>query len=151
MVVRNVVAPALQPEPSSHLKHATRDVSFLRSDSRCRRYVSDLSNVTPRQVRNQGRRRRGESPLDNFSPPMKKCVGRSLKLLDTVQKFWTPLRKLFAPPGVPSWLRACSEVLKLGTEGQDFVVVVDFQLTLSFLLLRWKAADTVFVVLSFQV
>jgi len=26
--------------------------------------------------------------------------------LDRVQKIWTPLRKLFAPPGVPSWLRA---------------------------------------------
>ena len=26
------------------------DVSFLRSDSRCRRYVSDLSNVTPRYL-----------------------------------------------------------------------------------------------------
>jgi len=22
-------------------------------------------------------------------------------------KFWAPLRKLFATPGVPSWLRAC--------------------------------------------
>jgi len=30
-----------------------------------------------------------------------------LKLLDIVQKIWAPLRKLFAPPGVPSWLRAC--------------------------------------------
>jgi len=31
-------------------RSATRDVSFLRSDSRCRRYVSDLSNVTPRYL-----------------------------------------------------------------------------------------------------
>ena len=29
---------------------ATRDVNFLRSDSRCRQYVSDLSNVTPRYL-----------------------------------------------------------------------------------------------------
>ena len=50
MAVRNVVAPAPQPEPASHLKSATRDVSFLRSDSGCRRYVSDLSNVTLRNV-----------------------------------------------------------------------------------------------------
>jgi len=42
VAVRNVVAPALQPEPASRLRSATRDVSFLRSDSRCRRYVSDL-------------------------------------------------------------------------------------------------------------
>jgi len=26
--------------------------------------------------------------------------------LHTVQKIWAPLRKLFAPPCVPSWLRA---------------------------------------------
>jgi len=34
------------------------------------------------------------------------------------------------------------------TKGQGFVVVVDFQLTFS-LWLRWKAADTAFLVLSF--
>jgi len=28
--------------------------------------------------------------------------------LDTVQKMWAPLRKLFAPLGTQSWLRACS-------------------------------------------
>ena len=50
MAVRNVVAPAPQPEPASRLRSATRDVSFLRSDTRCRRYVSDLSNVTPRYL-----------------------------------------------------------------------------------------------------
>jgi len=49
-------------------------------------------------------------PVKFFSPPLKKCAGRSLKLLDVVHKMWAPLRKLFAPPGVPSWLRACSEV-----------------------------------------
>ena len=48
MAMRNVVAPAPQPEPPSRLKSATHDVNFLRSDSRCRRYVSDLSNITPR-------------------------------------------------------------------------------------------------------
>ena len=50
MAVRNVVVPALQPEPASRLRSATRDVSFLRSDSRCRRYVNDRSNVTPRYL-----------------------------------------------------------------------------------------------------
>jgi len=49
------------------------------------------------QARNQGG---GEVPLE-------KCVGHNLKLLDTIQKIWPPLRKLFAPPGIPSWLRAC--------------------------------------------
>jgi len=47
---RCVVAPALQPEPASRLRSAKRDVSFLRSDSKCQRYVSDLSNVTPRYL-----------------------------------------------------------------------------------------------------
>jgi len=50
VAVRNVVAPAPQPEPASRLRSATRDVNFLRSVSRCRRYVSDLSNVTPRYL-----------------------------------------------------------------------------------------------------
>ena len=50
VTVRNVVAPAPHPEPASRLRSTTRDVSFLRSDSRCRRYVSDLSNVTARYL-----------------------------------------------------------------------------------------------------
>jgi len=48
--IRSVFAPAPQPEPANRLRSATRDVSFLRSDSRCRRYVSDLSNVAPRYL-----------------------------------------------------------------------------------------------------
>jgi len=48
VAIRSVVAPAHQPEPASRLKSATRDVRFLRSNSRCRRCVSNLSNVTPR-------------------------------------------------------------------------------------------------------
>jgi len=50
----------------------------------------------------------GLRPLDKlFRPPLEICVGHSLKLLDIVQKFCAPLRKLFAPPGVLSWLWAC--------------------------------------------
>jgi len=60
------------------------------------------SVVGGNQARNQG----GVAPVENFSPPLEECVGHSLKLLDTVQNFWAPLSKLFAPPGVPSWLRA---------------------------------------------
>jgi len=30
--------------------------------------------------------------------------------LDIAQKIWAPLRKLFAPPGVLTWLRACRRV-----------------------------------------
>jgi len=41
-------APAPQPELASLPKSARHDVSFLRSDSRCRRCVSDLSNATPK-------------------------------------------------------------------------------------------------------
>ena len=61
VAVRNVVAPTPQPEPASRLKSATRDVSFLWSDTRCRRYVSDPSNVTPRQGRNQRKISGGQS------------------------------------------------------------------------------------------
>jgi len=68
VVVRRVVAEAPQPEPARRLRNATRDVSFLRSDvsflanvsflrsaflRRCRRYVSDLSNVTQRYLRSE--------------------------------------------------------------------------------------------------
>ena len=45
VAIRILVAPAPQPEPASHL-----DVSFSWSDSRCLRYVSDLSNFTPRKL-----------------------------------------------------------------------------------------------------
>jgi len=38
VAIRRVVAPAPQPEPASRLRSATRDVSFLRSDSKCWRY-----------------------------------------------------------------------------------------------------------------
>jgi len=41
-----------------------------------------------------------------FFSPLEKCIGYSLKILDIFKKIWAPLRKLFAPPGVPSWLRA---------------------------------------------
>ena len=44
-------------------------------------------------------------PLETFLAPLEKCVGHSLKIFDIVQKFWAPLGNLFAPPGVPSWLR----------------------------------------------
>ena len=50
VAVRNVVAPAPQLEPASRLRSATRDVSFLRRDSRYRQHVSPLSNVTPRYL-----------------------------------------------------------------------------------------------------
>jgi len=40
-------------------------------------------------------------------PPLEKCVGHNLKISDIVKRFWAPLGTLFAPPGVPSWLRAC--------------------------------------------
>jgi len=63
-------------------------------------------NDDEHQSRNQGRRRGGEAPLEKFSLPLEKCVGHRLKLLDIVKKIWAPLRKVFAPPSDPSWLRA---------------------------------------------
>ena len=83
------VSPAPQPEPASRLKSATSDFSFLRSDSRCRRYVSILSNITPRY---------------------------------------------------------------LGSEQSGMVSLLGltFNSRLASLLLRWKTADTVFVMLSFK-
>ena len=50
VAVRNVVAPAPQPEPASHLKSARCDLNFLQSDSRCRQYMRVLSNITPMYV-----------------------------------------------------------------------------------------------------
>jgi len=74
----------------------------------------------------------GEAPLEKVSPPLEKCVGYSLKILDIVQKIWAPLRKLFTPPGVPSWLRAC---LKLWVAKCNFGVakqISDIQLFVNF-------------------
>ena len=48
-----------------------------------------------------------------FSPQLEKCVGDRLKLSHIVQKIWAPLRKLFLPPGVPSWLRTWSSHVKI--------------------------------------
>ena len=48
VTVRSVVAPPTHPEPASRLLSATPDVRFLRSGSRCRRYVNVLSNPIPR-------------------------------------------------------------------------------------------------------
>ena len=48
---------------------------------------------------------RGEFPLKR-SHTLEKCVGHSLKNFGT-------LRKLFTPPGIPSWLRACFALIGL--------------------------------------
>jgi len=42
-------------------------------------------------------------PLENFTFLLEKRVGENLKLLDIVQKFLAPLRKLLVPLGVLSW------------------------------------------------
>jgi len=54
-------------------------------------------------------RRGDESPPRKFLTPLEKCVARNLKQLDTIQNIWALLRKVFAPPGVISWLRACQK------------------------------------------
>jgi len=57
---------------------------------------------------------RGASPHEKiFVHHWKMCWTNSLTLLHIRLKIWAPLRKLFAPPGVPSWLRACVRSIKL--------------------------------------
>ena len=46
--MRIVLPPAYQLDPVRRLKRPMRFVNFLCSDSRCRRYVSDLSSLAPR-------------------------------------------------------------------------------------------------------
>jgi len=60
VAVCRVVAPAPQLEPTSHLRSVTRDIRLVWSGSRCRRYMSDLSNVTPRYL---GFKQKGKIPL----------------------------------------------------------------------------------------
>ena len=65
------------------------------------------------------RKARNQGGAGGLKPPSKirrhpgKCVGHGLKLLDIVQKIWAHLRKLSAPPSVPSWLRFCVQGLLL--------------------------------------
>jgi len=59
------------------------------------------------------RGRRGWSPPAKFFAPLEKCVVHSWKLLDIFEKTWAPVRKLFANPGVSSWLRACWRLERL--------------------------------------
>jgi len=61
--------------------------------------------VANRSVTREGRTG-GEALPRKFFSPLEKCVGHNLKTLDIIQKTWAPLGKLFAPAGVPSWLRA---------------------------------------------
>ena len=70
---------------------------------RCSIFPIGIS-MFPRPVTRVGGR--GRIPLEKILLYLKKSVGHGLKVLDIVQKIWAPLRKLFAPPGVPSWLRA---------------------------------------------
>jgi len=43
-------------------------------------------------------------------------------MLDIVQKFWASLGKLFAPPGVPSWLRASYYLMCKRKRWEDFTL-----------------------------
>jgi len=62
-------------------------------------------NATTQYGTSAGMQPEETQPPKIFSPPPGNCVGHSLKNL-------APLRKLFAPPHVPSWLRACTFVLE---------------------------------------
>jgi len=56
------------------------------------------------QARNQGGAWR-QRPLRNIFAPLGKMYWTSFKIIGHISKNLAPLRKLFAPPGVPSWLR----------------------------------------------
>jgi len=66
----------------------------------------------------------GEHPYKTYCPPGKMCF-RS-KLVDTVQKMWSPFRKLFATPDFTSWLRACfpSARSKEGQRGRRCLFII---------------------------
>jgi len=68
-------------------------------------------NTTSKQVRNQGR---GlvKSPLEIFRTPRKNVLDIVYNYWTWFKNFGTPQKTLY-PPGVPSWLHACFEVLEL--------------------------------------
>jgi len=66
----------------------------------------NVAYISCGEARNQWSAGGSKRPPENFSPPLEKCIGHRLKLVDIVQKMWAPLRKRFAPPSDPSWLRA---------------------------------------------
>ena len=66
------------------------------------------------QTEPQASNQRGRSSPRKCFAPLEKCTGYNLRILSVVQKIWAPLGKFFAPPGVPSWLRACRAVTQLG-------------------------------------
>jgi len=49
--------------------------------------------------------REDNETVAKFFALLEQCVGHNLKILDIVKKIWASLGKLFASPGVPSWLR----------------------------------------------
>jgi len=74
---------------------------------RHRIWKASRARMWRRQARNQWGR---SPPRKIFAPPLEKCVGHSFKVLDIVKQICATLRKLFAPPSVPSWLRAWTAV-----------------------------------------
>ena len=55
VAIRNDLVPAPQLDPARRLKRRTCVVNFLQSHSRCRRYVSDLSNLMMDKLAQQRR------------------------------------------------------------------------------------------------
>jgi len=78
----------------SHIFHSGKQTDL--KHYRLSKIIGKLAN---QQARNQG----AAQGRENVSPSLENCVGHSSKNLG-------PLRKLFAPPGVPSLLRACQSV-----------------------------------------
>jgi len=70
------------------------------------RLVQHWKNVNVCEHLNQARNQACKAPCKCFHLPWK-------NVLDIVEKFWAPLRKLFAHLGVPSWLLAWPEHLSV--------------------------------------
>ena len=148
VVICNVVSPEPQLEPASCPKSATHDVGFLRSDSRCWQFRSDLSKVTPRHWCRRWGCKRTPRSFDSVKIWAKWCDNLcKIAWCALIWKKWQPkskrrrffevivcsffsksmkFGKFYLLPKFYLLLHLCSDVFKVGAEGQDFIVVVDF-------------------------
>ena len=90
------------------IKGSKYSINSLKLKKTSSHKIGSFSRLPGRPV-TRGAHGERSPPRKFFAPPPEKCVGHNFKILEIVQRFWAPLGKLFAPPVVPSWLRACSQ------------------------------------------